>query len=222
MPCVGVLPKSPISFVLQLVDVVVGNPKRILVKYFIIEIMTSETVRSVKDRCYAVVLLNNVQPSEDFLFQLVFGITVHFIDFGFHIENRGKVTVFQLHHAAEKFCLLLGGTLRAEKMVSSSCNAILPRLGKVQIEVHVEFVGTLSCLDEDKADRGVLNGGIAKSVPVDSLLVMRDVDASHRAFRVIGFSIESLPAEGVGTYKSLVEEKYVDENDNNEKPPQKM
>jgi hypothetical protein len=88
--------------------------------------------------------------------------------------------------------------------------------------VHVKLIRSFSSLDKDEADRRILNRGISQFVPIDSILVMGNVDTSHRTSGILRLPIESFPTKRVGANKSLIEEKDVDNDYNNEKPPQDL
>ena len=59
---VGVLPKSPIAFVLQGIDVVVGYPVVVSVEIGSVEICRFEFVAGVEDGKSAIVLLYGLHP----------------------------------------------------------------------------------------------------------------------------------------------------------------
>ena len=88
--------------------------------------------------------------------------------------------------------------------------------------MHVKLVRSFSSLDKDEADRRILNRGISQFVPIDSILVMGNVDTPHRTSGILRFPIECFPTKRVGANKCLIEEKDVDNDYNNEKPPQDL
>jgi hypothetical protein len=51
---------------------------------------------------------------------------------------------------------------------------------------------------------------------------MGNVDTPHRTSGILRFPIECFPTKRVGANKSLIEEKDVDNDYNNEKPPQDL
>ena len=207
---VGVLPKAPGPFVLELADVVMSYPIWIFVKLRRTEIFLLEAVASVENRFHAIVTTDYRKPLANSLLQLSHREVASLL----HIEHRRQVASFEVNLLEEEARLLSRIDIRREEMVGTAQKVVLACLIEVVVEVLVDNAHAFSCLDENEAYGFALDAGIAQPLPVDILLIVADVKAmDFIALRIVRLAIDGFPAERERSDEEVVKKKKVGPHD---------
>ena len=101
--CIGVLPESPFTFILEGVNVVMGYPIGIVVEVGGVEIGGAEFVTCVEDGGDAIVLFYIIHPLQHLMPELGRGAVAEFL----HVKHRWQIVLVELHHLAEVLGLCL-------------------------------------------------------------------------------------------------------------------
>ena len=107
-----------------------GYPEGVAIKNRIVEVLLTEFVTRVKNRCHVIMGLNSVEPLLDagLEFGLIEATTL------FHVEYRREIATLKRYTANEEIGLKQRITLWLKVMISPSQKALLAGLGKVGIK----------------------------------------------------------------------------------------
>ena len=174
---VAMLPEGPRTAVAQAVYIVMGYPVGIDVEHRVVHILLAEGVVGVENGLHLVVLLHSDEPLEDALPE---SLDADIGRLHLHIEYGREVALLQLHMPHKVLGLQLGGGRGAIEMIGTTHDAKATGSGKVALELTVDNIAALGGLDEDERERHTVDVGlVAQQLPVDSALMMADIDSVH-------------------------------------------
>lgn len=90
---IGVLPEFPTSLELHLVDIVVGNPIRIVVEDRCGEILLLKFIIGIDDGLHAVAVLDDVEPCEHVGLEILHALILRLV---LDVEDRRQVAFLQM------------------------------------------------------------------------------------------------------------------------------
>ena len=98
-------------------------------------------------------------------------------------------------------------------MVSSSYKVVCACLIEVFVEVIVHQRNALCSLDDNEADRVVVDIGIAQFLPIYLLLIMTDIYATDIVpLRILRLAVNGLPSEAARVNKEIIKEENIGES----------
>ncbi len=177
-------------------------PKWIIIKLRSVKIFLLKTFGSIDYWLDIIVCFHLLKPDKQFCLEFLFAV----IASSLNVKHRRQVSLFQLYGTTKELRLRLCRTLCGIEMVCSSHYSALTCLMKIIIEIFVNMVFALSCLDKDKTNRRALQIGIAKHSPINIFLIPRNINTSHLSLGIFHLSMHGTPARKVMTGKSLVDE----------------
>ncbi len=199
---VGELPEVPRPLVAERLLVVMSYPQGIAVEQRRAEIVHPEPIAGIDDGRHAHGLLDNAKPSENIVLELGQGLAAPLLD----VDHGRQVALDEVDLTEEKFGLAACVAARLVVVISPANKAVLARTEKVVVEVLIDEGDTLGGLHEDEAKGMAANPGITQFLPVDTALVVTDIDAHDlKPFGIVGFAINGTPAERQGTDKEMME-----------------
>ena len=115
-----------------------------------------------------------------------------------------------MHLLEEEVCRAGRIDIRRKEMIGPTDKPVLVGLVYIIVKVLVNDAYALGCYDDYKAERLSLDGSVTETTPVNTILIVTDVDTSDIiSFRVVRFTVDCLPPKGVRTYKKIVKDKKI-------------
>lgn len=150
-----------------------------------------------------VFVLHRMQPCQHITLE-IFHRT--FLRLMLHIKDWRQVARFKQHICKKEFRLLLGRSLKTEEMVRSAYEPVFARLEEVLVKVLVDNACAFRRLYENKTYGTAVDVRRTEQRPVNISLIMGDVYAmDFITFRIIGITVQRLPAEGCRRDKEIPE-----------------
>lgn len=139
-------------------------------------------------------VLHRMQPCQHIALEIFHRTVLRLM---LHIKDWRQVACFKRHVCKKEFRLLLGRSLKAVEMVRATYEPVFTRLEEVFFKVLVNNARAFRRLYEDKTHRTTIDGRRTEQRPVNVSLIMGDIYAmDFITFRIIGITIQRLPAEG--------------------------
>lgn len=204
---VGVLPHLPFAWISELVLVVTGYPERVLVEDGSVEMGKLEVIAGINDGTHTIVPFDNLEPGEDIVLELAVGERTCLLN----VEDGRKVTLLQLHLINIILCLPTGITAGDIEMVGSGDDVHATGLGDVVLEIDVLDGDALCGLADDEAEGITSELRLLELCPVNALLVVGDIDASHLVSSGFWHGAElGTPTDTEGTDEDVIEHKGIE------------
>lgn len=200
---IGMLPELPISFVLQVFNIIVGNPIRISGKGRLIEVFIPKLIGGIDDRSNPIMPFNDGKPLSCTLLKLLGTFLAH----DFDIKNRRKISGLERHVSDKILCLHICRHIGQKEMISSTHYTTLASCSKIVLKTIVDKIASLRSLH-----KGKIQGTFAKSCPtetrpIDFSLMMGDVyTVDVRADKI---EVLHLFPHQVGTKEKEIHDKQV-------------
>ena len=205
------LPKLPFTLILYLVNIIVGNPVRIILEDRRTQILLLEFIIGVDDRLSMILILYYMQPGKHITLEILHTLICRLM---FNIQYRRQISICKMNLVKEIISLFACRRLIAPEMINTPDETEIASLIEVLAEILIQPRRTFRTLDDDEAHRTTLNHRILELLPVYLALIMGNIDSVNLVtFRIFSISIKRTPTETCWTHKEMIEQKDI-EHDN--------
>ena len=201
---IGMLPETPLPFILHRVGIIMGYPVRIRVENGIVQVTGLKFIRGIENRFYPIIIFDFIQPDFQVAAKLFLIFSPHL-----DVEHRRQIARFQFHGADKEIGLAGSVCLGIVKMIGSADKSVLAGLIEIMDKGCIAEITSLGSFHKYETYRERSCLGFLQFVPVYLSLMVGYVETVHlksvwQTYPVCFHAIAGFPAVGVRTNKEIV------------------